>query len=101
MKRVLPLVLALSLAATQCLAVLANAWHIPDTLDDLGFTMRNPEFEIGPSTTVTVYQGLQKFNNPYGTANQTGGTLHFKGATQGVWSSTNLQFLSQRRTEPE
>src|SRR5437879_13614152 len=54
--------------------------------------MRSPEFEIGAATTITIYQGLQKLNNPYGTANQTGGTLFYKGASQGVWSSTNLQF---------
>src|SRR5215510_522311 len=76
----------------QCLGVLANAWHIPDNSSDLGLHMRNPEFEIGPSSTVTVYSGIQKFSNPYGTANQTGGTLYFKGVSQGVWNSTNLQF---------
>lgn len=83
---------------TLCLACpresaagLANAWHIPDNTADLGFNMRNPEFEIGTSTTVTVYQGVQKYNNPgYGTANQTGGTLYYKGASQGSWSSTAL-----------
>ncbi|PYI88308.1 MAG: hypothetical protein DME26_03845, partial [Verrucomicrobia bacterium] len=51
-----------------------------------------PEFEIGPSTTVTIYQGVQKYNNAFGTANQTGGTLYFKGLSQGVWNATNLQF---------
>ena len=57
--------LALGLSgAHQCLGVLANAWHIPDNTSDLGFHMRNPEFEIGTNTTVTVYQGVQKYNNP-------------------------------------
>ncbi|HOX55281.1 MAG TPA: alpha-amylase family glycosyl hydrolase [Candidatus Paceibacterota bacterium] len=75
----------------QCFGVLANAWHIPDNTSDLGFNMRSPEFEIGTDTTVTVYQGVQKYNNPgYGTANQTGGTLYYKGATQGSWSNTAL-----------
>jgi hypothetical protein len=74
----------------QCFAVLANAWHIPDNATDLGFNMRNPEFEIGVSTAVTIYSGIQKYNNPYGTANQTGGALYYKGASQGTWSSTNL-----------
>src|ERR1039458_10387393 len=73
-------------------AVLANAWHIPDNTNDLGFNMRNPEFEIGTNMTVTVYSGIQKYNNSYGTANQTGGTLYYKGAMQGTWNSTNLQF---------
>ena len=54
--------------------------------------MRNPEFELGPATTITVYSGLQKLNNSFGTANQTGGTLFYKGLSQGVWNSTNLQF---------
>src|SRR5207237_7039314 len=73
-------------------AVRANAWHIPDNTNDLGFHMRNPECEVGISTTITVYSGLQKFNNSFGTANQTGGTLYYKGLSQGVWNSTNLQF---------
>ena len=73
-------------------AVLANAWHIPDNSGDLGFTMRNPEFEIGTNTVVTVYGGIQKFNNSYGTANQTGGWVIYKGATQISWSSNALGF---------
>ena len=73
-------------------AVLANAWHIPDNAGDLGFTMRNPEFEIGTNTVVTVYSGIQKFNNPFGTANQTGGWVIYKGATQSSWGSNALSF---------
>ena len=80
-------------APRETQAVLANAWHIPDNSSDLGFNMRNPEFEFGPSNTVTVYSGIQKFNNPgYGTANQTGGWVLYKGATQGSWSSNALTF---------
>ena len=81
--------------------MLANAWHIPDNAADLGFHMRNPEFEVGTNSIVTIYQGVQKFNNSYGTANQTGGTLYFKGLTQGVWNSTNLQFYLEWRAQPE
>src|ERR1035437_9160142 len=73
-------------------AVLANAWHIPDNAGDLGVHMRNPEFEIGTNTTITVYSGEQKFNNAFGTANQTGGWLVYKGATQSSWSSNALSF---------
>ena len=74
-------------------AMLANAWHIPDNSGDLSSTnMRSPEFEIGTSTTVTVYSGVQKFNNSYGTANQTGGWVVYKGATQNLWSSNALSF---------
>ena len=51
-----------------------------------------PEFEIGSNTTVTVYSGIQKFNNPFGTANQTGGWVIYKGATQSSWSSNALSF---------
>jgi len=74
------------------LAILANAWHIPDNNGDLGFNMRNPEFEIGSNTSVTVYSGIQKFNNFFGTANQTGGWVIYKGATQSSWSSNALSF---------
>ena len=73
-------------------AALATAWHIPDNSSDLGFNMRSPEFEIGTNTIVTVYSGIQKFNNPYGTANQTGGWVFYKGATQSAWSSNALSF---------
>ena len=76
----------------ETFAVLANGWHIPNNSNDLGFTMRNPEFEFGTSNTVTVYSGIQKFNNGYGTANQTGGWVLYKGVTQGSWSSNALAF---------
>lgn len=72
--------------------VLANAWHIPDNTGDLGFNMRNPEFEIGTNTVVTVYSGIQKYNNSFGTANQTGGWVIYKGASQSSWSSNALSF---------
>src|SRR5256885_11784966 len=78
----LAVVLSLS-AEPRCQAVLANAWHIPDNTNDLGFNMRNPEFEIGPATSITIYSGEQKFNNSFGTANQTGGAGVFKHATPG------------------
>jgi hypothetical protein len=73
-------------------ASLANAWHIPDNYGDLGFNMRNPEFEIGTNTTVTIYSGEQKYNNSFGTANQTGGWVIYKGASQVTWSSNTLSF---------
>ncbi len=79
-------------AAHRAQAVLANAWHIPDSNGDLGFNMRNPEFEIGTNTTIAVYSGVQKFNNSYGTANQTGGWVIYKGATQSSWRSNALNF---------
>ena len=55
--------------------------------------MRNPESEIGTNTAVTVYAGLQKFKNAYGTANQTGGAVFYKRLSQDTWSSVDLQFF--------
>jgi len=86
--------------ARPSFAVLANAWHIPDNTNDLGLNMRSPEFEVGSNTTVTVYSGLQKYNNSYGTANQTGGTLYYKGVTQGTWSTTALNFYTNGGPSP-
>jgi hypothetical protein len=76
-------------------AVLANAWHIPDnTVPNNGANMRNPEFEVGTSTTVTIFSGVQKFGNSFGTADQNGGTLFYKGASQGVWLTASLGFVN-------
>lgn len=88
--------LTLSFAvAPQARAVLANGWHIPDNSSDVGVNMRDPQFWIGTTNTVRVYSGIQKFNNPgYGTADQNGGWLFYKGATQGSWSSNALSFHS-------
>ena len=73
-------------------AILANAWHIPDNAGDIGVNMRSPEFDFSTTNTVTIYSGIQKLNNSYGTANQTGGWLVYKGATQASWSSNALAF---------
>jgi glycosidase len=91
-------ILILPLLAGNVLAVLPNAWHVPDNSIASGSggttpTMRSPRVEFGDSGTVRVFSGLQKLNNPgYGTANQTGGTLFYKSADQGAWSSTPLSF---------
>ena len=71
-------------SVAQSWAVLANAWHIPDNAVGAigGNHMRQPEFDIGANTSVTIYSGVQKFGNSYGTANQTGGTLFYKVSTQ-------------------
>ena len=84
--------LVLFVFASQARAVLANAWHIPDNTADLGFHMRNPQFEFSTTNTITVYSGIQKLNNSFGTANQTGGRVFYKGATSGTWSSNGLSF---------
>src|SRR4051812_49027526 len=94
--RLLPFLLLFA-SAVQSWAILANAWHIPDNSADLSGThMRDPWIEISNNpaapTTVTIYSGLQKFNNSFGTANQTGATLFYKGASQGVWQSVPMQF---------
>ena len=77
-------------------AAIANAWHIPDnSSSDLGGThMRNPEFEFDQNTAVTFYTGLQKYNNVFGTANQTGGTLYVKKASATTWTPVALGFNS-------
>jgi hypothetical protein len=101
--RGLPLLLvlaALGLGRLDCSAVLANVWHIPDDSSDLGFNMRNPEFEISTNTSVSVFQGLQKYNNSFGTANQTGGTLYYKGLSQTQWNTTPLQFYTNGGPSP-
>ena len=75
--------------------VTANAWHIPDDSSDLGGThMRNPEFEFNQSTAITFYTGVQKLNNSFGTANQTGGTLFVKSAAASTWTSVPLSYDS-------
>jgi hypothetical protein len=90
--RLLPILLVLG-SAGQSWATLANAWHIPDNSTDVAPNhMRNPEFEAGNTTAITVYSGVQKFNNSFGTANQTGGTLYYKGQTQNTWQSVPLGF---------
>jgi len=71
-------------------AGLATAWHIPDNNTDVGVNMRNPEFEIGSNTLVTIYSGVWKMSNSVQICNQTGGWVIFKGATQSAWSSNAL-----------
>lgn len=98
-RRFLLIAACLLCAAPPVFATLANAWHIPDNSADLGGThMRDPWMEISNNpaspTTVTVYSGVQKYGNAYGTANQTGGTLYFKGASQNVWQTAALGFVS-------
>ena len=75
-------------------AGLANVWHIPDNSGDVGVNMRNPEFEIGSNTLVTIYSGVWKMSNSVQICNQTGGWVIFKGATQSAWSSNSLAWVS-------
>ena len=75
-------------------AGLATAWHLPDNTGDVGVNMRNPEFEIGTNTTVKCYTGLWKWNSGVEIANQTGGWLIYKGASQSSWSSNALGWFT-------
>lgn len=75
-------------------ASLATVWHIPDNNMDLGVNMRNPEFEIGTNTTVTFYTGLWKYNGATQLANQIGGWLIYKGASQSSWSSNAMTWVT-------
>src|SRR4051794_36217627 len=99
--------LALSLFAAvipQALATLADCGHRPFNADVPNANgtanprrqFREPYVEISNNpaspTTITAYTVVRKFNNPFGTANQTGGTLFYKGASQGVWQSASLGF---------
>ena len=97
-------VLAL-LTAHSSYAVVADAGHRPIRAD-VPFAdgnsiprrqFREPFSEISNNpaspTTITIYSVIKKFNNPvYGIANQTGGTLFYKGASQGVWQQEALGF---------
>src|SRR5215212_2060071 len=103
MTRLLALALAFILSALpQAFAVLADAGHRPFNADvpnadgnsDPRRQFRQPYVEISnnpaTNTPITVYTVVKKFNNPFGTANQTGGTLFYKGAADGVWQSVAL-----------
>ncbi|HEY4281902.1 MAG TPA: hypothetical protein VGM62_02485 [Chthoniobacterales bacterium] len=90
--------------APESRAALADAGHRPFNSDvprvDGSPTprrqYREPYVEISNNpanpTTVTIYSVVRKFNNSFGTANQTGGTLYVKGASQGVWTEIPLGF---------
>src|SRR4051812_26433196 len=80
-------------SALSSWATPANIWHIPDNSGDLGgIHMRDPWIEISDNpaspTTITIYEGIYKGAG----ANQTGGTLLYKGASSGTWNSVPLGF---------
>ncbi len=84
-------------AATALPAALPNAWHVPDNTIVSGSggttpTMRNPRFEFGNTGTVRVFSGVQKLANGFGTADQNGGTVYYKSASQGTWSTVALSY---------
>jgi hypothetical protein len=66
-------------------AALANAWHVPDGDANFGgLYMRNPEFEVGTNTSVTIWSGVWKWSNGGSTlnCNQTGGWVIYNNATE-------------------
>ena len=58
---------------------LGGAFHVPDSTEVGGTHMRNPEFEVGTNTTVTVYNGNQ-YQNGTNPGNQTGGYVFYRGS---------------------
>src|SRR3954449_6693023 len=100
----LSILAALCAIAPQAFAVLADCGHRPFNAD-VPFADGNPnprrqfrepyvEVSNNPAspTTITVYTVVRKFNNSFGTANQTGGTVFFKGADDVAWQSVALSF---------
>ncbi len=76
-------------------ATTAAAWHIPDGDGNFNnLQMRNPEFELGTNSAVTIWSGVWKWSGGGTTenCNQTGGWVVYKGATQSLWSSNALNF---------
>ena len=73
---------------------LGNCYHVPDSTELGGTHMRNPEFEIGTNTQVTIYNGNQ-FQGSGNPGNQTGGNLYYKAASATAWTSVALGFDSQ------
>src|SRR5947209_7464047 len=94
-------------SAGSCWANTANVWHIPDSseINNGSVHMRDPWIEISnnPSspTVITLYQGIQKWTNNGATqvANQTGGTLYYKGASQPSWTGVALQFHADAQSQ--
>jgi glycosidase len=98
------LLLILLFTAANAFAVLADAGHRPfnahvpnaNGVGEPRRQFREPYVEISNNpaspTTITVYTVVKRTNNPFGTANQTGGTLFYKGANDGAWQSVALGF---------
>jgi hypothetical protein len=90
--------LILVCSSAQSWAVIANGWHIPFNNTDIGggIYMRNPYVEIGPTTPIQIYSGIQRLNNPtFGTANQYQGIIHFKRISDnqlGTWQTASLNY---------
>ena len=77
-------------------AIVANAFHVPFQEGGEaglgGAQMRQPHFEIGSNTTVTVISGIQRLDGAETNHNQTGGWLIYKAQTNLTWTSNALIF---------
>lgn len=71
-------------------ANLGNCWHIPTNAEPAGATMRNPLHPYADND-VSIYTGNQDSGagNP---GNQTGGTLYYRLAGTGSWSTAGLAY---------
>lgn len=100
MIRILPsltFLVATFLGAAACLAELPTASHVPDSIIPSGNgganpSMRNPRYEISNNSTVRIFSKIQKHDNSFGEANQTGGSVRFKSADQASWQTAGLSF---------
>ena len=102
--RVPLLLAALLLCAAEAFGITADAGHRPFNRDVPNvngtpaprWQFREPYAEISNNpaapTEITVYTVVRKRNNSFGHANQSGGVLYFKGASQGVWQEVALGF---------
>lgn len=96
----LPVLFIILTLAGNILAVPADAGHRPFSTDVPQANgvntprrqFREPYVEINNGTNITVYSVVKKFNNAFGTANQNGGTLFVKGASQASWTEFALSF---------
>ncbi|HRT06613.1 MAG TPA: hypothetical protein P5204_13040, partial [Kiritimatiellia bacterium] len=79
--------------AVASAASLGNAWHVPANAEPAGAYMRNPRHPYA-TNAVTIYSGNQ-FAGAGNAANQSGGTLYYRLAGAGGWSSTALAFDSE------
>ena len=73
--------------------VFGNCWHYPANAEPVGAYMRNPRHPYA-SNDVVIYTGNQ-FAGDGNAADQSGGTLYYRLAGAGGWSSAALTFDSE------
>ncbi|MDY0152536.1 MAG: hypothetical protein RBS43_09725, partial [Candidatus Cloacimonas sp.] len=72
---------------------LGNCWHIPTNAEPAGATMRNPRHPYADND-VTIYNGNQDSGTGGNPGDQTGGTLYYRLAGAGGWSTLSLSYDS-------